>query len=507
MIDTSVQLNNHNSYHATENYWCTLYGVQTQNYVTVSFAVYATSTQSASNLVKLRFYTESGSIVGESSHMFAVDTIWNRVSVTSQVPATAKNMQICFLSGAYWWAEPKAEGGEIATAYSTNTAGALTWMTANGIYTGTVTASQVILSNSDPLDTRLATLNSSMLKLSSDVSSTSASITEIKAGQATFVKAADLANAGSTAIDGSNITTGTISASRIGASSITASKLKVTTLSSITSNLGAITGGSLNIGSGTFKVTSSGALTATSANISGKITATSGSIKNLSCSNLTISGSTYSGKVTSNSSSSLGGSLNYAGGYLSSVGGSYNGSINSSGYFGGSISSGGTFSGSLSSASGSFYGNANGGVYSATGTLGGVSYGTYTTNEVKFGGYLRVQGLYSYNAVYASTYGTSSDIRLKENIIPLTAEQSEKMIKQIKPVQYKFKQSEGNHYGVIAQDLVKVLDQETADIFVQPTSEGYFSVDYTSLQMATIPVIQDLLTRVERLENAGTSNL
>ena len=58
---------------------------------------------------------------------------------------------------------------------------------------------------------------------------------------------------------------------------ITADKLSVTSLSAISANLGSITAGSINIGSGKFVVTSAGALTATGATISGNITATSGS--------------------------------------------------------------------------------------------------------------------------------------------------------------------------------------------------------------------------------------
>lgn len=70
-----------------------------------------------------------------------------------------------------------------------------------------------------------------------------------------------------TYINGGKIYTGTIAAE----------KLSVTSLSSISANLGSITAGSINIGSGKFVVTSAGALTATGATITGNITATSGS--------------------------------------------------------------------------------------------------------------------------------------------------------------------------------------------------------------------------------------
>jgi hypothetical protein len=70
--------------------------------------------------------------------------------------------------------------------------------------------------------------------------------------------------AGTTTIDGGKITTNSISADSI----------SVTNLSSISANLGTITGGSLDIGSGKFQVSSTGVLTATGADVSGKITAT-----------------------------------------------------------------------------------------------------------------------------------------------------------------------------------------------------------------------------------------
>lgn len=58
---------------------------------------------------------------------------------------------------------------------------------------------------------------------------------------------------------------------------LTADKLNVTSLSSISANLGSITAGSINIGSGKFTVTSDGVLTATGATISGTLTAGAGS--------------------------------------------------------------------------------------------------------------------------------------------------------------------------------------------------------------------------------------
>ncbi len=122
--------------------------------------------------------------------------------------------------------------------------------------------------------------------------------------------AADV-NAGATTISGGKITTGsitatqiaanTITANEIAAATITAGKLNIATLAAISADLGAVTAGSIVVGttnkiwlnegadgifaiggttkaSAPFRVTAAGALTATSATITGAITATSGDV-------------------------------------------------------------------------------------------------------------------------------------------------------------------------------------------------------------------------------------
>lgn len=69
---------------------------------------------------------------------------------------------------------------------------------------------------------------------------------------------------------------GAVTAREIGANAVTADKIKVADLSAVSSNLGSITGGSLNIGEGNFTVSSDGILTANNAVIRGRIEADSG---------------------------------------------------------------------------------------------------------------------------------------------------------------------------------------------------------------------------------------
>jgi hypothetical protein len=110
---------------------------------------------------------------------------------------------------------------------------------------------------------------------------------------------------GVTSINGGNIQTGTITATQIHSGTITADRMNVTSLSAIVADMGSITAGSIVIGStnklwlndsadgglsiggstkasAPFRVSATGALTATSATITGAITATSGELDSLS---------------------------------------------------------------------------------------------------------------------------------------------------------------------------------------------------------------------------------
>jgi hypothetical protein len=96
-------------------------------------------------------------------------------------------------------------------------------------------------------------------------------------------------------IDASVITVTNLDADNITSGTIGADKITVTDLAAINSNLGDIDAGSLNIGSGAFVVTTAGAMTATSANVTGSITATS-----LNVQNATVTGTLDASVITVN---------------------------------------------------------------------------------------------------------------------------------------------------------------------------------------------------------------
>ena len=81
----------------------------------------------------------------------------------------------------------------------------------------------------------------------------------------------------------------------IQANAITANEINVTNLAAISADLGSITAGSMNIGSGAFTVSSAGVMTATGATISGALTATS-----LNVTGATVTGTLDASTITLN---------------------------------------------------------------------------------------------------------------------------------------------------------------------------------------------------------------
>ena len=99
----------------------------------------------------------------------------------------------------------------------------------------------------------------------------------------------------------------------------------------------------------------------------------------------------------------------------------------------------------------------------------------------------------------ATSYVTSSDRRLKENIVP--AEHAGAKIDAIQIVQHDWK-SGGVHvdYGTIAQDLVNIAPQAVSVGDDSEEVENSWGVDYSKLVPMLIKEIQSLRQRVAQLE-------
>lgn len=84
-----------------------------------------------------------------------------------------------------------------------------------------------------------------------------------------LVKFTDLSGSGTTTINGSNITTGTIDASKVTVKNLNADNITSGTLSANKINGGTITASAINLGNGVFSVTTAGALTCSNINATG----------------------------------------------------------------------------------------------------------------------------------------------------------------------------------------------------------------------------------------------
>jgi hypothetical protein len=102
----------------------------------------------------------------------------------------------------------------------------------------------------------------------------------------------------------------------------------------------------------------------------------------------------------------------------------------------------------------------------------------------------------------ATAYNTSSDRRLKENIVP--ADDAGSVIDSIQIVKHDWKVGGHTRYGVIAQDLNEVAPEAVAvgdDDDVEELKRPW-GVDYSKLVPMLVKEIQSLRARVAALEGA-----
>jgi hypothetical protein len=98
----------------------------------------------------------------------------------------------------------------------------------------------------------------------------------------------------------------------------------------------------------------------------------------------------------------------------------------------------------------------------------------------------------------ATSFNTSSDARLKENIAD--AEDASSLVDAIKVRQFDWK-ADGSHqrYGMIAQELLTVAPEAVSG---DPESDDMMGVDYSKLVPMLVKEIQSLRARVAQLEGA-----
>lgn len=109
------------------------------------------------------------------------------------------------------------------------------------------------------------------------------------------------------------------------------------------------------------------------------------------------------------------------------------------------------------------------------------------------------------NGTTGITYNTSSDVRLKKDIVPI--ENSGPIIDALKPVHFKMKSDDSDHAGFIAQDFYEVLPEFVCrgddDEAKQQGDEGFkpWSMDRSGAMAYVIAELKSLRARVKELEN------
>ncbi len=105
--------------------------------------------------------------------------------------------------------------------------------------------------------------------------------------------------------------------------------------------------------------------------------------------------------------------------------------------------------------------------------------------------------LYVNGRIKTTGINETSDRRLKEDIIPLTGGGCLQAVLNLKPVKYKWKNSNSNHYqiGLVAQEVASVIPE-----IIDQDEQGYYSVEYSRIAVLTAGAIQQLAKQIEELK-------
>lgn len=215
--------------------------------------------------------------------------------------------------------------------------------------------------------------------------------------------------------------------------------------------------------------------------------------------NMQFSGSTIN--VSSGSLQHGGNQVLHAGNYSSYALPLSGGTVTGATYFN---TSAGTTSGSLTNASLQAYSTGNNAAYMSFHRSGNyaVNMGLDSDNVLRIGGWsapanrwqldMSGNGTYAGN-VTAVDFNSTSDLRLKENIVGLHGIE---LLADVNPVEFTWKNSGKKSYGVIAQELEQVLPE-----LVCEGTDGMKSVHYIPLIAMLVDAVKTLDARVKELEN------
>ena len=147
-------------------------------------------TAGAGMILRIRAIASSGLLISELSqtHILTKLNDWERAEKTFTLPAGTVKIELRLVSvgGAVLFAQPKLANGSAVGAYATNFAPQLTMITPTGLYTGTVTAEQIILTGGERLPDRLLTLNANIVSLRQGINGSDAKIASLTAEMLQF---------------------------------------------------------------------------------------------------------------------------------------------------------------------------------------------------------------------------------------------------------------------------------------------------------------------------------
>jgi hypothetical protein len=129
-----------------------------------------------------------------------------------------------------------------------------------------------------------------------------------------------------------------------------------------------------------------------------------------------------------------------------------------------------------------------------TGTGTGTAYINFNYGAVKIGSITQ-------NGTTATAYNTSSDYRLKENVVPMTGALA--TVSELKPVTYKWKSDGSNGQGFIAHELAEVVpdcvtgEKDAVDAEGNPVYQGIDTSFLVATLTAAIQEQQALITQLQ----------
>lgn len=184
---SAVQFNGSNAYELLVGEFVSSWPLGAVGFTDIAVGVQVyTATVSAGVKLTLRSFNAAGAVLSAQDFTYTVTntSMWERAETTWTCPTgiDRAELRITAVGGTVLFAQPKLERGVEVGEYSTNYAPQLTLLTPTGIYTGTLTANQVIVSGGEDLASKLVTINANQIAMTSNIDGVDSRTTVLEAG-------------------------------------------------------------------------------------------------------------------------------------------------------------------------------------------------------------------------------------------------------------------------------------------------------------------------------------